>query len=427
MGQRSTLLIVLTLLLVGLAAALAVLLLHPALPPAAVEELPPESTAEPIAEPEPEPEPRPLPPAKPLRLAPTSFDMLPGWGDDPMAEALPALAKSCNVLIARDSVARMGPRWAGHVGDWKPLCRAVLALPAGASADLIRYTLEALLQPHQLSVGDQADGIFTGYYEPLLRGSRVQSDIYTYPIYARPDDLIDVDLGLFRANLKGQRISGRLRGGRLQPYPARAAIDRGAISSTTDILYWVDDPVDAFFLHIQGSGRIRLDDGRLVAVGYAGQNGHAYVAVGRRLIQWQEVLREDMSMQAIRTWLRANPDRREKLLHENPSYIFFRDISDRGGAIGSAGVVLTPERSLAADLRYLPHHVPVFLSSSYPDPDTGQQALQQLMLVQDTGGAIRGGVRGDIFWGHGARAEQIAGKMNNAGRYYVLLPKGLAR
>ena len=202
------------------------------------------------------------------------------------------------------------------------------------------------------------------------------------------------------------------------PFHDRAAIDAGALDGDNLAVVWVDDPVDAFFLHIQGSGRIALADGSELRVGYAAQNGHAYTAVGLILIDDGEVTREAMSMQAIRTWLAANPDRARDLMNRNRSYVFFA-VLDGDGPLGSEGVALTPGRSLAVDRRFLPMSVPLWLDSTLP----GEQPLRRLMIAQDTGGAIRGPVRGDVFWGYGEDAADIAGRMKSRGRYYLLLPR----
>ena len=231
-----------------------------------------------------------------------------------------------------------------------------------------------------------------------------------------------MDLGNWRDTMRGERIAGRVVDGRLKPYDSRAEIDGGSLKGTTKPIVWLDSPVDAFFLHIQGSGLVKLPDGSLTRVGYDGHNGHIYHAVGRALIEWGEVKREDMSLQAIRSWMAQNPDRMRELMHKNPSYIFFRELTG-DGPIGAQSVALTPGRSLAIDRRFLPLGAPMMVDVDYAD-ESGAP-LNRLVIAQDTGGAIRGAVRADMFWGAGAPAERLAGPMAAKGRYWILLPNGV--
>jgi membrane-bound lytic murein transglycosylase A len=206
----------------------------------------------------------------------------------------------------------------------------------------------------------------------------------------------------------------------LRPYENRAAIESGALRGRGLEMLWVDDPVDAFFLQIQGSGRVMLEDGTSLRIGYAGQNGHPYVAIGRELIARGALTREAVSMPAIRDWLRANPQEADAVMNRNPSFVFFREL-DGDGPVGAQGVALTPGRSLAVDRSFVPYGVPVWLDAE--DPVDGEVRVQRLLVAQDTGGAIRGPVRGDVFWGHGPEAEHRAGLMKSRGRYFLLLPK----
>jgi len=239
--------------------------------------------------------------------------------------------------------------------------------------------------------------------------------------------LINVDLGQFSEELQGKRIVGRLQGRRLTPYPERQGIVAGALAGRGLEIVYVDDPVDAFFLQIQGSGRVQLGDGEEMRLGYAGGNGRRYYAIGRELIKRGILSKENVSMQSIRAWLSANPLQGEEVMDLNASYIFFRELQGTG-PIGALGVALTPGRSIAVDRRLIPLGIPVWLQASHPaaDPEQGDRPLHRLVLAQDTGGAIKGGVRGDIFWGHGPAAAAIAGRMKNAGQWFLLLPKALA-
>lgn len=358
-----------------------------------------------------------------LVLQPARFADLPGWREDAVAEALPALLKSCRRITALPEEAELGEPYAGTAADWKPVCAAAARVPAGDSA-AARAFFEARLQPYSTANNDDPLGLFTGYYEPLLHGSRKRGGKFTIPLYLRPPELVMVDLGRFRDELEGQRIAGRVEDGALTPYPDRAEIEEGALSGRKLELVWVDDPVDAFFLHIQGSGRIRLTEGGEMRVGYAAQNGHPYFAIGRDLIDRGALTRGEVSMQTIRKWLTEHPEEAREVMRKNASYVFFQEIQGEG-PLGAEGVGLTPGRSLAVDRKHFPLGVPVWLSAGMPGTKPGKEdrKIRRLLVAQDTGGAIRGPVRGDVFWGYGPEAAELAGRMKHRGRLWVLLPK----
>jgi membrane-bound lytic murein transglycosylase A len=367
-----------------------------------------------------------VPPPPRLVLDPVSFKDLAGWRQDSHGAALLAFLRSCRRFARWPETRPLGPGGiAGRVGDWRPLCAEAGEVEARDHV-VARQFFEARFTPLAVRQGEDADGLFTGYYEPLLSGSRRQSERYAVPLHRRPDDLVRADLGRFDAKLKGRRITGRVAKGRLVPYPDRAAIETKGLGEAA-VLLWVDSAVDAFFLHIQGSGRVRLDDGGEARVGYAGQNGRRYYAIGRELIKRGALTRQNVSMQSIRAWLETNPAEGAKVMRLNPSYVFFRELEGEG-PIGALGVALTPGRSIAIDRRRLPLGVPVWLEASAPAADAAapDRPLRRLMVAQDTGGAIRGAVRGDVFWGHGAEAAAVAGRMKHAGRWYLLLPKAVA-
>ena len=372
---------------------------------------------------------RPGPPtADRLVLVAAAFDDLPGWPDHALDQGVRAFAASCDRILGRPATAGMGgDGYAGTVGDWRSVCAAIAVLPADAA--LRQRFFETRFRPVRVANNDRTEGLFTGYFEATLDGSRRRYGDYQVPLHRRPADLVAVDLGRFRADLKGRRIAGRVDGGALVPYPDRAAIESGALVEPDLVLLWVDDPVDAFFLHIQGSGVVRLDDGATVRIGYAGQNGRPYLAIGGPLIASGAIPRERMSMQAIRDWLADHPDEAAAMMRRNPSYVFFRELAGEG-PLGAQGVVLTPGRSLAVDRKWHALGVPVWFDGTAPDPAGGtadaRMSLRRLMVTQDTGGAIRGPVRGDVFWGNGARAAAIAGRMKHPGRFWLLLPKPLA-
>jgi membrane-bound lytic murein transglycosylase A len=326
-------------------------------------------------------------------------------------------------LPADRPVGRQG--LAGTVADWRPACDAAARLSSGAAAGA-RKALEEHLRPVAVANHEEPQGLFTGYYEASLRGSRRRHGRYDVPLYLRPPELVAVDLGRFREALRGQRIAGRVHGGELVPFAGRAEIDAGVLAGRGLELLWADDPVDVFFLEIQGSGRVELDTGEVLRVGYAAQNGHPYFAIGRALVERGALTSEEVSMQAIRRWLGENPAEAREVMQLNASYVFFHELS-QSGPVGAQGVVLTPGRSLAVDPLFVPMGVPLWLDATAPEAWVagGERALRRLVVAQDTGGAIRGPVRGDVFWGHGEEAAEVAGRMRHSGRYWMLLPRGV--
>ena len=362
-----------------------------------------------------------------LTLTPARFQDLPGWRDDAVEEALPALLRSCKRIGAlADAEPIADEAFAGKAADWRPVCAEASGLPPGDRAAVRRF-FETRFRPWSARNHRNPLGLFTGYYEPLLHGSRKRHDRYTVPIYGRPPDLVMVDLGRFRAEFKGKRIAGRVEEGSLTPYPDRREIDGGALAGKKLEIAWVDDPVEAFFLQIQGSGRIALAEGGEMRIGYAAQNGHPYASIGKELIDRGALPRDAVSMPTIRDWLNAHPDKMRPVLEKNPSYVFFQEVKGEG-PMGAEGVPLTPGRSLAVDLKYMPLGVPVWLAGGMPGPHASDPParLHRLLVAQDTGGAIRGPVRGDVFFGFGPEAESLAGRMKHRGKLWVLLPASLS-
>jgi len=362
-----------------------------------------------------------------LTLQSAVFTDLPGWEADNFVEFLPSLQKSCTKILALPATREMGGNgMAGTAADWQPLCEVALALPENALA--IKAFLEANFTPLQVLNNDEETGLFTGYYEASLRGSTEPDAPYTTPLYLRPPELVMVDLGKFREELKGQRIAGQVVDGNLYPFPHRAEIEGGALNDRALELVWVDSDIDAFFLQIQGSGIVKMTDGSTLRVGYAGQNGHPYFAIGKALIEQGHVPKDQMSMQAIRSWLDENPDQAQDIMHLNASYVFFRQL-DTNGPLGAQGVELTPERSLAVDRKWMPLGAPVWLETEVSGVSERAEPtpFRKLLMAQDTGGAIRGPVRGDVFWGYGDYAYEMSGGMKSDGRYWILLPKALAQ
>lgn len=341
------------------------------------------------------------------------FSQLPGWQEDHVSEALPALKRSCAVLMKKAPETAVGAY--GKAGDWAKACGEVENVPQDDVAARAyfekNFTLQAVSGP------EGNEGLFTGYYEPQLQGATKAHGKFQTPLYAKPKDLITIDLGDFKSALKGQRITGQVKDGKFRPFDSRASIVGGALHKRADVLAWVDDPVDAFFLAIQGSGRVQMQDGSVLRAGYDGANGGAYIAVGKLLADLGAVERP-VTMEKIRGWIKAHPDRALALMNLNPSYVFFRALKE-DGPVGAQGLVLTPRRSLAVDPASIPLGVPLWLDTK----DGFGASFQHLVVAQDTGGAIKGAVRGDVFWGHGEEAAAQAGAMQSRGRYYILLPR----
>ncbi len=368
-------------------------------------------------------------PSKPgagrLGLTPVTFAQLSGWTKGSQEKALLPLLRSCAAFAKRpDAKLLRADGLGGKVGDWRLICTAAADQKlARTNRTAVRAFFEMWFRPLAVSDGEKGIGLFTGYFEPHLRGSWSKTAKYKFPLYRRPPELINVDLGRFRPALRGRGISGSVRGKRLVPFADRKAIRRGALAGRGLEFLWVDNEVDVFFLHVQGSGRVVMTDGSVVRVGFAGRNGLPYKSIGREMIKMGVLQRDKVSMQSIRQWLSANPLRAKDVMDRNKSYIFFSRIKGPG-PVGAQGVALTPGRSLAVDRRYFPLGLPFWLDTS--DPLDGSKPLRRLMIAQDTGGAITGPVRGDLFWGYGAEARERAGKMKSSGRYFILLPKFIA-
>ncbi len=359
----------------------------------------------------------PAPKPDTVTLTPVAFSALPGWQADRHAEALVALRKSC--LKPKSGRIESAPPVTVTASDWAAPCQAALALDFADDA-AVRAFFENWFRPFRVTNGDKTTGLFTGYFEAELRGARQPGGPYTVPLYRLPDDHVTVDLSKFDPSLAGKRVIGRVQDGRLEPYFARGEIDGGALSGKLQELIWVDDTIDAFVLHVQGSGRVILPDGKVVRIGYAGNNGLPYRSIGRELIDRGALPPGGASWNDIRRWIETNPEQAASLLAVNPRYIFFREI-DGDGPIGAAGVALTPRRSMAVDPRFVPYGVPVWLDTNWPNDLA--KPLRRLMIAQDTGSAIRGPIRGDFFWGYGAEALSFAGRMKSQGAYFLLLPR----
>ena len=347
----------------------------------------------------------PLPPApERARYVPTTFDALPGWPSAGLATSLQTFLRGC-------------PR----PGALARACTEALAL-ARDDEQAARRFFESAFAPYALESSHGHDtGLITGYYEPVLEGSREPTERHRHPVFGVPEDLIVVDLAGAYPELRHLRLRGRLEGRRLVPYFSRSQIESRGPALGAPILAWTADPVELFFLQIQGSGQLSLPGGERLRLGYADQNGHPYRSLGRHLVERGELTVEAATMQGIKAWARAHPEKLVEALNANPSYVFFRALPPGDGPIGSLGVPLTAEYSVAVDRRFIPLGAPVYLASTHP---TTQAPLERLLAAQDTGGAIRGVIRGDFYWGTGETAGEHAGRMRQQGRLWLLWPRG---
>jgi len=348
----------------------------------------------------------PVKPAeKPLQAA--VWADLPAWEEDDPVPVFEAFLASCATLEKRPL--------------WKSTCAAARQVE-GRDPVVLRTWFEARFRPWAMTNPDGSrEGLITGYYEPVLKGSRKKKAPYVTPVFGPPEDMIVVELADLYPELKHLRLRGRLEGRKLVPYLSRADWAQEESKRSQEALLWVDDAIDYFFMQIQGSGQIAFDDGSRVRLNYADQNGHPYRSIGKWLVDQGELKIEQASMAGIKAWAKANPRRLQEMLNANPSLVFFRELPAEGsGPQGALGVPLTPARSIAIDPRHLTLGAPVFLATTYPNDS---RPLRRLMLAQDTGGAIRGVVRADFYWGSGAEAGAQAGKMRQQGRLWQLLPR----
>lgn len=338
---------------------------------------------------------------------------LPGWNQTGHLRSLQAFLAGCARIQAR--------------AVWKNVCADARGVGVDGEA-AARVFFETHFAPYRIIAPDgDEEGLVTGYYEPVLAGRREQSADFPYPVFGVPDDLIVVDLAELHPELRTLRLRGRLQGRRLVPYLSRAEIDASAGALPARPLAWVANAVDLFFLQIQGSGQIEFASGERVRLGFADQNGYPYRSLGRALVDRGELKLEQASMQAIKAWAAKNPGKLQDALNTNPSYVFFRELPLKSaeadgmeGPTGALGVPLTPGHSVAVDPRFIPLGTPVYLATTYPG---STKPLQRLVLAQDTGGAIRGAIRADFFWGTGDDAGTQAGRMRQRGRMWLLWPK----
>ena len=351
--------------------------------------------------------PPPKPAAERAQYLEVSFAALPGWDATSLEPSLRAFLAGC----ARAPAVLLGA------------CATATTIAVGDEAGARRF-FETTFVPYALVSSESGDtGTITGYYEPIVRGSHTRDALNRFPIFGVPDDLVVVDLGAVAPEVRSLRLRGRLEGRRLVPYYSRSEIESRGEGLRAPVLAWTGDPVELFFLQIQGSGQLELDGGERIRLAYAEQNGHPYRSLGRYLVERGELTLEQASMQGIKAWAAANPQKLQDALNVNASYVFFRESADPRGPVGALGIALVPQYSLAVDRRYVPLGAPVFLASTLPLSD---EPLLRLAAAHDTGGAIRGVVRADFFWGTGEQAGTTAGRMRQNGRLWLLWPRGEA-
>jgi membrane-bound lytic murein transglycosylase A len=296
-----------------------------------------------------------------------------------------------------------------------------------ATNKLMEYILNNYYVYASVQQQKPVEMLFTGYYEPMLDGSRVRTNKYKYPVYGRPSDLMTLDLGDFSSNCSSEKAVGRCAGGAVVPYYSRQEIDKSnVLQGKAQTIAWVDDPVGLFFLHVQGSGKLRLDGNEIINVHYLISNGHPYQSIGKYLIEKGKLTKDEVSMQSIRSYLRTHPNEMDDIFNYNPRYVFFEEVS--AGPMGCFNIQLTPGRSIALDKKQYPPAALAFIQTQKPvaaDDGTHEKWIDfsRFVMNQDTGSAIVGPARGDIFWGHGSYAELAAGYMKQQGRLYFLVLK----
>lgn len=350
--------------------------------------------------------------AKKTHLIKSNFSQLPGWTTDSQAQGLYAFQKSCKI-------------WVRISHQYKKPCQVLLSKTT-ISTRFARAFLQQYFTPYRVGNTGGKPGLFTGYYEPTVDGSLTKTPYFNVPIYAKPKGLVKVDLGRFDSSLRGRKSFRIKKNGHYSQVPSRKEISDGPILKDTPILAWVHSKVDRFFLQIQGSGSVTLPNGKRLLLGYNGQNGKKYYAIGRYLIQIGALTRHTVSMQSIRDWLAKHPNKAEMVMNKNPSFVFFRKLKTNQ-PIGAHGTEVTPMRTLAIDPKYTRLGTLIWLSTYLPVKAGGNIQhgvnFDHLMVGQDTGGEIKGPVRGDVFFGSGKSARWFAGHMQSSGKMWVLLPK----
>jgi membrane-bound lytic murein transglycosylase A len=344
-----------------------------------------------------------------ILLYPTEFAYLAGWDKDDHASAFNSFQHSCQSWRNQPNDRILGGAFElGKIGDWKQLCN--ISVATGKE----KQFFEQWFKPYAVADTNGFDGLFTGYYLPELHGSFKKTERYQVPVYGMPKDLVKRDQSI-----------GRYDQNQFQPYFNRAEIKAGALNGKHAEILWVDDEVDAFFMEIQGSGKVIMEDGHVQSLSFAGKNGREYYAIGKTLVDNGSIPREQISMQTIRAWIKAHPEEGRQLMLQNQSVIFFRPTDSKAteGPTGTMNIPLTAGYSMAVDKTIMPLGVPLWLDADHP---LGQQRIRRLLMAQDTGGAIKGLIRGDVYWGQGQQAGELAGLMKSKGRFFLLIPRHIA-
>jgi len=357
----------------------------------------------------------PIMPSEPSLIS-TRFESLPNWNLKKHAESLRTFQKSCQVMLKSKPSQSIGAKELSlQMKDFYKVCQLALQLPQTTNDQQAQQFFETNFTPYHWSHVEK--GLFTGYYSPCFSGRQHKTDEYRYPIYGLPSNLVTLKLSDFSKDLPNKTIFGKIQDHRLKPYDRRADINKGTIARYAPVLAWLKDPMDALELEIQGAGMIQMPDKRLV-LNYAAQNGQPYHAIGKFLIADGKIEKKDMSMFAIREYFKQHPEQVDHYFNQNPSYVFFKPVS-KALFYGAQNVPLSPGYSLAVDNNYIPLGTPIYVSTELPH----QHHLHRLMIAQDIGGAIKGPIRGDIYWGTHPRAKQMASLMQHEGTFWLLLPK----
>lgn len=356
-------------------------------------------------------------PEEKVAIVPVSFSELPNWNSDKLTEVWPAFILSCENLKTQSSE----PLLTNDINSdkWQNVC-AKAKLILKPTDDNIRRFFEQDFLPYKISENKSNEGLFTGFYEPEMKGSRTKYAKFTVPVYKKPDDLITVDdLGIFKEELKGKKIIGKIIKDKLVPYSTRAEIEASGLPGNE--ILWVEDEIDNFFMHIAGAALVRLDNGEKIRLSYSSTNGRRYRAIGKILIEMKQLTPENVSMQSIKKWLKEHPEQAKEIMHKNDSFTFFSE-SKQEGPIGSQEVVLTSMRSLGINPKYIAYGTPIWLDVPAPDKTLNQERIQRLVIAQDEDGTIKGAIGGNLFCGTGEAAGELAGRLKSTGTFYLLLP-----
>lgn len=364
-----------------------------------------------------------------LNLKLGKFSYLFGWTNKnaEIKKSLQVFLVSCNTFLKQDPNTFVGSSYISlKAKDWYPACEAATKVNPN-SEEAARGFFERWFVPVEFNRDRPLRGLFTGYYVPSIQGSLIKTEEYSVPIYALPKGVITVNLRQFSVTLPNKKIIGRVSGNKLVPFYTREEISNGAIDADTNVLAWVNNDIDRLIIETEGSGIIDLGDDKTLAIGYAGTNGAQYRSIASILVQAKLFSINDASMDNIKKYFQQYPDKLKNIINKNKSFVFFRKLP-KNQVIGSQGVPLTAGYSMAVDRAWIPMGVPLWLTTTIYDPKVSKKVyFDRLMIAQDAGGSIKGIVRGDIYWGEGENAKNIALKIKNSGHYWLLLPKVRAK